>query len=478
MLLLAWGLITLAADADARFHPDEALYLTAARSAAVEGDWLLLRVPQDKPPLTMYANALSLTFFGVHTDANGVLHLTSQRGEFAGRFFSMASALALVALVIAIARRVWRDDRAAWLAGGLLALSGYLVAFSATAFTDMPMTLFGMASLLLALHGRYGWAGTLSFLAFASKPQGIAFLPLVLVMAGMQSGWKQSMRCLLPWLVGAIAMLAWDGARMAQGAVDVWTLGRAHYAEPGLAALDAWRGRLLDWLTYARWLFGDGLTGVVLLLAAFSLRAAGWRPWLLAGWIAAYSVVHIVTSVPLYDRYLLPLAPMLALLAAGGIVQMGRLVRWRRSFGLLLAACGLVVLGYGLLASQQRLPIGGDLGRHAGIDRLADYLNEKPIASVIYDPWLGWELGYYLGPWTNKRRVHYPSPEALVADAVILPETGKRYFVAPLEKDIRPWLNALSDVDFEVVLEAQIGRFVVVALTPPDHPASVGDGDA
>ena len=92
VLLLAWGFITLAAAADARFHPDEALYMTAARSAAVQGDWLLLRVPQDKPPLTMYANALSLTFFGVHTDADGVLYLNSQRGEFAGRFFSMASA--------------------------------------------------------------------------------------------------------------------------------------------------------------------------------------------------------------------------------------------------------------------------------------------------------------------------------------------------------------------------------------------------
>ncbi|MCA9891693.1 MAG: metallophosphoesterase [Anaerolineae bacterium] len=101
---------------------------------------------------------------------------------------------------------------------------------------------------------------------------------------------------------------------------------------------------------------------------------------------------------------------------------------------------------------------------------LADYLNEKPIATVIYDPWLGWELGYYLGPWTNKRRVHYPTPDALVKDALELPETGTRYFVAPKDADIGAWLDALSSTNFDVAMEAQIGSFVVVTLTPPDHP--------
>ncbi|MCA9886773.1 MAG: glycosyltransferase family 39 protein [Anaerolineae bacterium] len=469
-MLLAWSLITLAAHADARFHPDEALYMTAARSAAVQGDWLLIHVPQDKPPLTMYANAFALTFFGVHTDDAGVLHLDNHRGEFAGRLVSMASALVLVALVIAIARRLWRNERAALLAGALLAVSGYQAAFSATAFTDMPMTMFGLAALLLALRERSGWAGTLSFLAFASKPQGIFFLPLVIVIILKQSGWKAIWRSLLPWGIGGVVLIAWDGARVAQGAIDVWTLGRAHYTEPGIAPIAVWRDRLLVWLNNARWLYGDGLTGGVLLLAAFSLRQAGWRQWLLAGWIGAYSAVHIVTTVPLYDRYLLPLAPMLALLAAGGIVQTAQLFNWRRSFNLLMAASGIVLLGYALVATQQRLPIGGDLGQHTGIDQLADYLNEKPIATVIYDPWLGWELGYYLGPWTNKRRVHYPTPDALVKDALELPETGTRYFVAPKDADIGAWLDALSSTNFDVAMEAQIGSFVVVTLTPPDHP--------
>ena len=67
--------------------------MTAARSAAVQGDWLLIHVPQDKPPLTMYANAFALAFLGVHTDDAGVLHLDNHRGEFAGRLVSMASAL-------------------------------------------------------------------------------------------------------------------------------------------------------------------------------------------------------------------------------------------------------------------------------------------------------------------------------------------------------------------------------------------------
>ena len=43
--------------------------------------------------------------------------------------------------------------------------------------------------------------------------------------------------------------------------------------------------------------------------------------------------------------------------------------------------------------------------------RLARHLNGKPVATVIYDPWLGWELGYYLGVWHDKRRVHYPDAD-------------------------------------------------------------------
>ena len=59
ILLVGTGLRFHGLARDARFHPDEALYNTFARDAAVYGDWLFAR-PLDKPPLMLYANALSM----------------------------------------------------------------------------------------------------------------------------------------------------------------------------------------------------------------------------------------------------------------------------------------------------------------------------------------------------------------------------------------------------------------------------------
>ena len=49
---------------EARFHGDEALFATYARNAAVYGDWMLSG-PLDKPPLSLYAMAVSMQFTGV-----------------------------------------------------------------------------------------------------------------------------------------------------------------------------------------------------------------------------------------------------------------------------------------------------------------------------------------------------------------------------------------------------------------------------
>jgi hypothetical protein len=121
----------------------------------------------------------------------------------------------------------------------------------------------------------------------------------------------------------------------------------------------------------------------------------------------------------------------------------------------------------GIFAAMGAYPIGGDDGRHRGIDELAEYLNSKPIATVIYDRWLDWELDYYMGEWTNKRRVYYPTPQQLVAGARQLDEIGTRYFVAPKEKNIEAWLTALAQADFTVSLAYASDNFIVYALSPP-----------
>ena len=46
---------------------------------------------------------------------------------------------------------------------------------------------------------------------------------------------------------------------------------------------------------------------------------------------------------------------------------------------------------------RSQYPIGGDHGANDGIDQVADYLKTLPSGTVVYDHWLAWELGYYLG---------------------------------------------------------------------------------
>jgi hypothetical protein len=116
---------------------------------------------------------------------------------------------------------------------------------------------------------------------------------------------------------------------------------------------------------------------------------------------------------------------------------------------------------------------------NASIDQLAQYLNAKPVARVVYDHWLGWQLRYYMGQWTDKRLVYYPSPQAMTHDALKLDEIGTRYWVMPADfwayyglssvysTQTDAWLQAWREASFEIRPEAHFGNITVYALTPP-----------
>lgn len=465
LLLLAALLRTHVLAQPARFHPDEAHYMSFARSAAVNGAWLLPG-PLDKPPLTIYANALALVFFAVAPDTNGVLQLDVHYGEFAGRLSATWASLLSVALGVVIARRLWRDARAAWLTGGLLALSPMLLAFSPTAFMDAPMLLLALLAWALHLHRHPRLAGLAWGLAFAAKPQALFFLPLIFIGPHgptLQSGGRLIWRFIAGAALPLLALFIWDAARPE---TSLFALGLTNNA-PQIAP--AWLDQMARWFSFGGWLMGDALLSAAWLLLA--LLGVGRRPvpglWLLAWALALTLLLPLGDRV--YDRYLLPLLPALALLAGMGGTC---LLRHLRAGGLLLT----LLLAWGVVPAWQAanlaVPIGGDRGENAQIDELADALNALPLASVIYDRWLGWSLDYYMGQWSNKRRVHYPTPEALAAGALVLPEQGTRYLVAPQREDYAPYLEALRTAGFTITLEQQIGDFLIFALIPPGAASS------
>ena len=455
VILLASCLHVHQLTRDIRFHPDEAHFMRFARHAAVNGDWMLPGA-LDKPPLSIYASAVSMVFFGIVADDDGVLHLEAHQGEFAGRLPNVWLAIALTALLMRLARDIYRRESIALLAGLLMAASPYMLAFGATAFTDMSLLFWSMLTLWLILRRRFLLAGLALGLAFWSKQQAVWTLPLILVFIPHQpgTGWR---RWLFGWLFGLALLMLWDAAR---AETSLFLLGGAHNLPASLLAAPAsWLARLTAWLGLASWLIAvPPLTLTMVAVAVASRGKCRRMERLLLIYILAYLAAHTLLAFNQYDRYLLPIAPLLVLLMTG------RLTR-RASMAALTG--GLLILS-ALWSVNSDMP-GGDRSQYEGIDALADYLNGKPVAAVIYDPWLGWELGYYMGQWSDKRRVHYPTPETLAAGALELDEIGARYLVAPRGQAVDVWLASLGDVGFSVFADYQSERFIVYRLRPPTY---------
>lgn len=480
VLLLAAALYTGALISYDRFHPDEAFFMTFARNAAVKGDgWL--HGSLDKPPLTIYLNAAALSFFALTTDQTGVLQLDVHRGEFAARITGLWITLLWIAVLMRFAWSLYHDQHVARFMGLLAVGSPLVIAFAPTAFMDIPMLLFATLALWGAAANRPIWSGLAFILAFSSKPQAIYFVPLILLILVDRNIEKpigpsiprQLARWITPLVLGGAILLAWDAGR---GETSVFVLGAANNLSQGSFWIEraAWADRFWEWLNYSQYLAGDAsvvMMGLMIFYLGMSMYGqspeAHWKRWdfTMLLWAIGYSAFHIVTRQNIYDRYLLFLIIPLGLVAARSLTY---LRRWNVE-NRLLPVFGAVALLLAVSAYQTAMgsmPVGGDRGDYDEIDTLADYLNEWPVATVIYDRWLGWELNYYIGPWSNKRRVYYPTPEALAAGAVALPECGIRLFIAPDNKDSTLWLGALQKEQFRTGLVQQIGRFKTYEVVP------------
>jgi 4-amino-4-deoxy-L-arabinose transferase-like glycosyltransferase len=482
ILLLASAIRFHALIGDARFHPDEALFATFARRAAVQGDWLL-HGPLDKTPLSIYANALSMMLVGVRPLPNGVLTLDVHQGEFAARVPATFASILLVAVMYAAARSLYRRRSTSampLLAMLLTALSPMAVAFSATAFTDGLMLLCIALAFWRASAGRWLWAGIWLALGYACKQQALLYLPLLALLYLLpprRPFIATLIRLLLPLAIMFGILALWDNAR---GEITgVWTLALANNEPSRLVRSDEVIPRLAKWAGYADTLAVPltlPLATVALFAFIYYVRSQPRRrdtfiDLLLVLYITVYAGLHWLVALNIYDRYLLPLLPPIALFFARGLDWGWEYTKKHNIPKLIFAPLLLCAFAFCLFtswrAAEGHTSVGGDRGQHTGIDQLAAYLDSKPLGTIIYDHWLGWELGYYLGTWSNKRRVYYPNPDVLAADARLQPDPAPRYLPAPADQPISPWLEALREAGFGVSLVYQASGFVVYQLIPP-----------
>ncbi|HVU11720.1 MAG TPA: glycosyltransferase family 39 protein [Phototrophicaceae bacterium] len=461
---------------DVRFYPDEAFFSTFARNAALDGDWLL-HGDLDKTPLAIYADALSMNFVAARGE-NGVLNFDPKLGEFAARLPSALASLALIAISYALAQQLYGNWLISAWAGMFVACSPYLAIYGATAYTDGLMLTFGALALLLAARGRWLGSGAALALAFASKQQAVYFLPLVFAIGWVMN--RLRLRGLLAFfgtlIVGVVVLILWD--RLRDQPTSLWALAAANNNPARLLRADEVVPRLIEWLNYARTLVG---TPTILLAIVASImigvrisrearRRATVIDVLLLIFILGYLLINWLVAFDIYPRYLLILLVPAALLAARASIWLWNWLKPRLSpqEGVVLAAVlALVLLNGANGAADQRASYSEDGSDYSGIIDLADTLNAQTLGAVVYDHWLGWELGYYMGQWTDKRRVYYPTPEALVADALKLKDPAPRYFVAPTNQPIDPWLEQLKNAGFAVSQFYLHDGFVIYRLIPP-----------
>jgi len=159
------------------FNPDESLYAEPAREMLDTGEYIttLLNyaVRFTKPPLVIWAMALSYNIFGVC--------------EFAARFFEAACGLALIGCTYFFVEK-YASRTAAFIAAFSLLTAPLFVGTAREAITDMPLSLFIAGALMAFFHGfqeksgRFRWLGyALVGLAVMTKgPVGLV-LPLGII---------------------------------------------------------------------------------------------------------------------------------------------------------------------------------------------------------------------------------------------------------------------------------------------------------
>ncbi|MGD9048637.1 MAG: hypothetical protein PVF77_11350 [Anaerolineae bacterium] len=460
-----------------RFLEDEALYAYWGLQIASGADPMLDEEPVDKPPLHPYLLALSF-LLSAPSPAAGV----GAGHETAARLPSLLASMAAIVLVYALGVALYDNRSVGLLAALLLALSPFDLLFASTAFTDPLMSALVLGALLAAATDRLGAAGLLTGLAAATKQQGLFFLPLVVAVgilcprrsqgalkrpgsrnssgAGQVLGWlghlwdRRWLRFIVGFGIVVGGILWWDAARLQRPGFLEQSL--ISYGGLGPALPGSLVERAAEWLSLAGAFWSPWFLALLILALACWLVGGlkGWWPgWsrldlVLALFVVAYLLLHWLVGFQVWDRYLLGLVPLVALLAARAMVILGAAIptAWgRRAYVMAISLVLLATLSGPLAqAVRSELPLGGDHGAYDGIDHLATYIrSQAPPGSVLYHYWLGYHYRFYL--YDAALRLHwYPDLEDLARDAYVY-RREPRYIALPSFRDTGPVEAALAE---------------------------------
>ena len=437
-----------------RFHADEALFAGWARLIAVWRDPLLLTQAVDKPPLLFYLQALFYPPLGPV--------------EWAARLPSLIASLLLIPLTAQLARRLTGDRAAGVIAGVVVAVAPLTVQFSATAFSDPLLTFWLTAALYAAMQPSEAksprrsspfWAGLLFGLALATKYQAILFAPLLFGLAWL-AGWRRAdwLRGLAGLAVVTVVLLLWSAARPGTESL----VGLQWINIGGLRPARSWE--LLPRLgeTAKLWRLALGwplllLSATIFLGLALPRRArSDFSPGgtLLTFFVLGYVLLHWLWAVPVWDRYLLSILPLVAILLGRGLSLLWAAAPRRpslhKAFAILLVLIAAAHLPVAVAARNGRYPIGGGPAADGGAAEVARLLRDAPYGTVLYDHWYSWHWRYQL----FDGRVYmswFPHADALLSDLTVFAGSGPdRYIALPVSDVARPVTRRLAEAGYRL----------------------------
>ena len=452
---------------------------------------------------------------------------TIEDGVTAG-VIPLALAVALcIALCYVLLRRI-TDRRVAFVGSCLLALDPFHITHSKVLHVDALLATFMFVSILLLLNFLQReswldliWSDVFAGLAFLTKSPSLFIVPYVALAIGTyrlmepggragptaeRPGWARRLwevaRVLLIW--GGVAVVVFCALWPAMWAEPLVALGRMRervtfhvetlhfnpvffngeitFDDPGLPfylATMAWKTTLVTLPMIC--------AGLVFGLVRFR-RKYGKTTWLLAAYVVFFTL-QMGLSARKEPRYLLPVFPVLDVIAALGLVQtaeaIGRVRPWRRWRWLptalavlaLVLPAGLVLPHHPYYGTHHNKLLGGSrVAQHIlplqdqgeGLDLAAQYLNTlpraqqsrvliHPLGGELFDRWFIGYTGTTPDPWINYR-VYTVNQVARRLDS---DEWGGAW-------DADRQTNPLWSVAFDGV------PYVWVYGAPPDEPAAGG----
>lgn len=511
------------------FREDEAVYAYWALHAWRE-DPLFLTVWPDKPPLFIWLLSGTSQIFGTSAAA--------------ARWINIALSTLTIPVVAVCARKLNPSHNLAPLiAATTIALNPFAISFSATAFTDPMLVFCGTMAICMALCARSFWAGFWLAAAIMTKQQGLFYAPLIVgILLGVGSRtWKSAINFLFGTLIIIAPILYWDSLRWAV-APSPWDLSVRNYSALAVLPPSQWFERASAWGDLLWYLTGSWWAWGVLAIAGvwggwqrfYPLLTSpkrgeeltqGARIWgeyrsdrsprngslpnlgrarkglfyhqpqqisilLIILWAAAFITLHMITTIQPWDRYLLPLAPTMALLVGCVLAKLvdftfsartkngserGQAlgpIRERVTAIILTTAWLALLFAPAARAAMGGYPIGGDHGAYAGLDDAIAWINteigqEKDERAILYHRALGWHYRFYLyNPIrTGKVELRWFPHAVYLADNAAKISHRRRFVIEPAWSPVRDLAQQATIRRINVEKRHQFGEFVVLELS-------------